>query len=75
MAPRRMVLPDGQEHRLQAAPVKGDVDAVVLDVKAGDVVRSDEGHVSLPFVAVFRLTNSTAAARPCSKSATMVANF
>ena len=29
---------DGQEHRLQAAPVKGDVDAVVLDVKAGDVV-------------------------------------
>lgn len=46
---------DGQEHRLQAAPVKGDVDAVVLDVKAGDVVRSDEGHVSLPFVAVFRV--------------------
>ena len=46
---------DGQEHRLQAAPVKGDVDAVVLDVKAGDVVRSDEGHAVLPFVAVFRV--------------------
>ena len=28
---------------------------MVLDVKAGDVVRSDEGHVSLPFVAVFRV--------------------
>ena len=46
---------DGQKHRLQAAPVEGDVDAVVLDIQAGDVVRSDEGHVSLPFVAVFRV--------------------
>ena len=29
---------DGQQHRLQAAPVKGDVDVVVLDIEAGDVV-------------------------------------
>ena len=46
---------DGQQHRLQAAPIQGDVDAVVLDIEAGDVVRSDEGHAVLPFVAVFRV--------------------
>ena len=46
---------DGQQHRLQAAPIERDVDAVVLDIEAGDVVRSDEGHAVLPFVAVFRV--------------------
>ena len=46
---------DGQKHGLQAAPVEGDVDAVVLDIQAGDVVRSDERHMMLPFVAVFRV--------------------
>ena len=29
---------DGQQHRLQASPVQGDVDAVVLDIEAGDMV-------------------------------------
>ena len=46
---------DGQQHRLQAAPIQGDVDAVILDIEAGDMVRSDEGHTVLPFVAVFRV--------------------
>ena len=56
---------DGQKHGLQAAPVEGDVDAVVLDVEAGDVVRSDEGHVSLPFVAVFRVDQFYRRLRGC----------
>ena len=46
---------DGQKHWLKAAPVERDIDAVVLDIQAGDVVRSDERHVMLPFVAVFRV--------------------
>ena len=46
---------DGQEHGIQAAPVERNVDAVVLDMQAGDVIRSDESHVMLPFVAVFRV--------------------
>ena len=46
---------DGQQHRLKAAPIQGDVDAVILDIEAGDMVRSDEGHAVLPFVAVFRV--------------------
>ena len=46
---------DGQQHRLQAAPIQRDIDAVVLDIEAGDMVRSDEGHAVLPFVVVFRV--------------------
>ena len=57
---------DGQQHRLQAAPIQGDVDAVVLDIEAGDVVRSDEGHALLPFVAVFRVDQFYLRRRGCA---------
>ncbi len=66
---------DSQEHWLKAAPVEGDIDAVVLDIESGDVVRSDEGHVIFRSLRCFGLTNSTAAGEAMRKSATIVANF
>ena len=58
---------EGQKHWLQAAPIQGDVDAVVLDIEAGDVVRSDEGHAVLPFVAVFRVDQFYRRQRGCAQ--------
>ena len=57
---------DGQKHWLKAAPVERDIDAVVLDIQAGDVVRSDERHVMLPFVAVFRVDQFYRRRRGCA---------
>ena len=57
---------DGQKHWLKAAPVERDIDAVVLDIEAGDVVRSDEGHAVLPFIAVFRVDQFYRRQRGCA---------
>ena len=57
---------DGQQHWLKAAPVERDIDAVVLDIEAGDVVRSDEGHAVLPFIAVFRVDQFYRRQRGCA---------